>query len=217
MGVLDASYLLNVNDTHHLELSMMGHCWWAGGQNFQGNHPWCTMLADLYKHIHRDCKDTAHCPPYTLASWDCQERVEALHRGGRLSSTWGGQQRASRPRRRSRSSSQSCSQTPAQRDRNGCSHGSSPCTPSRCHCGTAISPDADTMPKLASAANIPFHAWSSHSCGGMDWASLDDEDVWENDFQTQHTPVHHVVRWEDGSCGEPVAGRMEASRGSPGW
>ena len=44
-------------------------------------------------------------------------------------------------------------------------------------------------------------------------ASLDDEDAWEDDFQTPHTPVCRVV-WREG---EPAAGRMEASRGSPGW
>ena len=50
-----------------------------------------------------------------------------------------------------------------------------------------------------------------------EWTSLDDEDAMEDDFQTPHTPVHHVVWREDGSCGEPVDGRMEASRGCPGW
>ena len=44
-------------------------------------------------------------------------------------------------------------------------------------------------------------------------ASLDDEDVWEDDFQTPHMPVCHVVRRE----GEQAAGRMEASQRSPNW
>ena len=73
------------------------------------------------------------------------------------------------------------------------------------------------MPKLALAVNIPSYAWSSHSCGGMAWASLDDEDAWEDDFQTPHTPVCHVVQWDGGSRGEPATGRMETSRGSPSW
>ena len=182
-----------------------------------GNHPWCTVLAGLYRHIYRGHEDVAHCPLYTLASWDCQERVEALCREGRLSSARRAQWRASRPRRRSRSSSQCLSQTPAQGDRSGCSHGSSPNMPSKCHCGATLSPNADTMPKLASAVNFPSHAWSSHSCRGMAQASLDDEDAWEDDFQTPHSPVHHIVRWEGGGCREPAAGRMEASRGSPSW
>ena len=46
-----------------------------------------------------------------------------------------------------------------------------------------------------------------HSGGGMAWASLNDEDA----------PVHHIVQREDGGHGEPVNGKMEASRGSPGW
>ena len=69
------------------------------------------------------------------------------------------------------------------------------------------------MPKLVSAVNILSHAWSSHSCGEMARASLDDEDVWEDDFQTLHMPVCHIVWWE----GKPAAGRMEASWGSPTW
>ena len=155
----------------------------------------------------------AHCWPHTLASWDCQERIEALRRGGSLSSTQGSQRRASQPRRRSRSSSQ-CSQTPAQGDRDEHSHGPSPCTPSRCHCRATLSPSANTMPKLALAVNVPSHAQSSHSSEGMAQASLNDEDAWDDDFQAPHTPVHHIVWREDGSHGEPVDGRMEASRRS---
>ena len=196
----DALSLLNVNNAHHLECLM-----WAvydgallvGEQpELPGNHPWCMVLASLYRHIYRGHEDVAHCPLYTLASWDCQERVEALCREGRLGSVRRTQWRASRPRRRSRSSSQCLSQTPAQGDWSGCSHGSSPNMPSRCHCGATLSPNADTMPKLASAVNFPSHAWSSHSCRGMAQASLDDEDAWEDDFQTPHSPVHHIVRWE---------------------
>ena len=51
----------------------------------------------------------------------------------------------------------------------------------------------------------------------MGQASLDDEDAWEDDFQTPHTPVRHVVWRDGGGHGEPAAGRMEASRGSAGW
>ena len=92
-----------------------------------------------------------------------------------------------------------------------------PCIPSRCHCRATLSPDGNTMLKLASAVNIPSHAWSSHSGGGMAWVSLNEEDAWENDFQTSHTPVHCIVRGEDSGCGEPADGRMEASRRSPSW
>ena len=69
-----------------------------------GDCPWCTVLASLHKHIYWGRDDKAHCLPHTLGSWDCQEQIEALHRGGGLSSTQGGHRRASRPRRRSRSS-----------------------------------------------------------------------------------------------------------------
>ena len=81
-GMPDALSLLNVNDAHHLE-----HLTWAVYDGalqvgmwleLPGNCQWCTVLTGLYKHIYRGCNDAAHCPPYTLASWDCQERTEAL-------------------------------------------------------------------------------------------------------------------------------------------
>ena len=73
------------------------------------------------------------------------------------------------------------------------------------------------MPKMASAINVPSHAQSSHPGGGMAQASLDDGDAWDDDFQIPHMSVCHVVQREDGSCGEPVDGGMEASRRSPSW
>ena len=82
-GMPDALSLLNVNDAHHLK-----HLVWAvddgallvGMQpELPGNCQWCTVLAGLYKHIYRGRDDAAHCLPYTLASWDCQERTEVLH------------------------------------------------------------------------------------------------------------------------------------------
>ena len=109
-GMPNALSLLNVNDVRHLE-----HLTWAvyNGMllvgrrpKLPGDHPWCTVLAGLYKHIYRGHDDVAHCPPHTLGSWDWQESIEVLHRGGRLSSMQSGQRRAFQARRRSRSSSQ---------------------------------------------------------------------------------------------------------------
>ena len=48
-------------------------------------------------------------------------------------------------------------------------------------------------------------------------ASLNDDNAWEDDFQTPHTPVCHVVQREDDGHGELVNGRTESLRGSPGW
>ena len=73
------------------------------------------------------------------------------------------------------------------------------------------------MPKLASVINVLSHAWSSHSSEGTAQASLDDDNAWDDDFQTPHTPVHCVVWREDDGHGELVDGRMESSRGRPGW
>ena len=89
-GMPNALSLLNVNDAHHLEClawAVYNGALLVGRQpKLPGDHPWCTVLAGLYKHIYRSHKDVAHCPPHTLASWDCQERIEVLRRGDRLSS-----------------------------------------------------------------------------------------------------------------------------------
>ena len=97
------------------------------------------MLVGLYKHIYRGHNDVAHCPPYTLASWDCQERTEVLCQEGKLGSAQSCHKRASRPRRRSRSSSRHHSRMLALRDWSGHSCCSPPKMPPRCHCGIPYS------------------------------------------------------------------------------
>ena len=77
--------------------------------------------------------------------------------------------------------------------------------PLRCYCRATASSD------------VLSHAQSSHSGGGMARASLNDDDAWDDDFQTPHTPVCCVVHREDDSHGESVNGRTESLRGSPGW
>ena len=220
-GLSESLSLLNVNDARHLE-----HLMWAVYDGallvglwpkLLGNCLWCTVLAGLYKHIYRGHNDAAHYLPYMLASWDCQERTKVLRREGRLGSVRSGQQSASRPRRRSRSSSRCCSWTLAQGGWSGHSCSLPPNTPLSCHHGGPSSRDANTMPKLASAVNVTFYAQSSHSGGGMAWASLDEEDAWEDDFQTLHTPVRCIVRQDGGSCGEPAPEWMDTSRRSPSW
>ena len=152
---------------------MMGHYWWGGNLSYpetaSGVLCW---LAGLYKHIYRGCNDAAHCLPYTLASWDCQERTEALHQEEKLGSVWSGHKKASRPRRRSRSSSRHHSRTLALRDWSGHSCCSPPNMPPRCHCGEPLfrvqtpcpsSPWQSTfqpMPSLAtSAGKWPGPPW----------------------------------------------------------
>ena len=82
----DALSLLNVNDVCHLERLTWavydGALLVGRRPELPGDHSWCTVLAGLYKHIYRGCDDVAHCPPHTLGFWDCQERIEVLHRGG---------------------------------------------------------------------------------------------------------------------------------------
>ena len=80
-----------------------------------------------------------------------------------------------------------------------------------------FSPSPDTTPKLSLAVNVLAHAMVSHSAGGVAQASLDDDKDWEEDFQTPHSPVLHMVRREEGEQGEPAAEQMEASGGSLAW
>ena len=78
-----------------------------------------------------------------------------------------------------------------------CPHGATllPCATVRCYCGAAMPHDISTTPKVASVVNVPPpHAWSSHSGEGMALALLDQDEALEDNFQTQHTPVHHVRR-----------------------
>ena len=78
-GVPNTPSLLNVNDTHHFEHLMWtvydGTLLVGRRPELPGNHQWGTVLVELYKHIYKGCDDAAHCPPYTLDSWDCPERL----------------------------------------------------------------------------------------------------------------------------------------------
>ena len=96
----------------------------------------------------------------------------------------------------------SCGPSPHMSSR--CHHGvtTPPCTTSRCYCGTAV--------------NIPSHTWSSHTGEGMAWASLNEDEALEDDFQILHTLVCHIMWWKDDSCRCSAEGRLESSRGSPG-
>ena len=76
--------------------------------------------------------------------------------------------------------------------------------------------DISTMPKVASAVNVPPHAQSSHSGEGMALALLNQDEALEDDFQTQHTPVHHI-RWHgDSGSRSSAGGGLECSGGSLG-
>ena len=61
----------------------------------------------------------------------------------------------------------------------------------------------------------PPHAQSSHSGEGMARASLDHDEAVEDDFQTQHMPVHCVMWQEDTGHRSSAKGRLECSGGSP--
>ena len=230
-GVPDALALLNVEDIRHLECLawavyddvLMVGLW----PELLGNCPWCTVLAGLQQHIYRGHEDAAHCSPQTLSSWDHQEWVEALCCVGGLSSVQSRQRGASQPRRRSQSGSHCCSQMPA-RDGHSCAmsphmpsrcpHGATllPCATLRCYCGSAASHNVCTTPKVALAVNVSIHTRSSRSGEGMAQASLDQDEAQEDDFQTQHTPVCHMMWQEDDNRRSSAEGRLQHSRGSPG-
>ena len=61
----------------------------------------------------------------------------------------------------------------------------------------------------------PPHAQSSHSNEGMARALLDHDEALEDDFQTQHMPVCHLMRWEDTGHRSSAKGMLECSGGSP--
>ena len=205
MGIPDALALLNIEDTRHLE-----HLAWAiydgallvgPWPKLYGPRPWCTMLAGLQRHIYGGHDDVAHCLPQTLGSWDHEEWVEALHCMDGL----GRRRQASQPRRRSRSGSRQCSQMPACKRQlqttsphtpSRCPHGATllPCATARCYCSATRPHDASTTLKVASVVNVPPHARSSDSGKGMALASLNQDEVLEDDFQTQHALVCHVKR-----------------------
>ena len=99
-----------------------------------------------------------------------------------------------------------------------CHHGatSTLCTPLRCYGSVAVSPGISTMPKVPSRVNIPSYTRSSHSGEGTARASLNEDEVLEDDFQTPHTLVRHVMWWEDDGRRCSAEGRPESSRGSQG-
>ena len=116
------------------------------------------------------------------------------------------------------------SQMLAQGTRDGHSRGPSPHMPSRCQQGATSTPctfdvlrwcghvpDASTMSKVASAVNIPSYTRSCHSGEGTAWASLDEDEALEDDFQTLHMPVCHIMRWEDNGRQCSAKGRPESS------
>ena len=172
-----------------------------------GECQWCTVLAGIFKYIYKGHNETEHCPPYTLASWDCHQRTDAVCEECRARGQG------------SRSGSRCHSKTPSQKGQTRFTHGSPPNTPPLRYPSVEelFSQSPNTTPKLSSAVSVPAHARSSCSAEGVAQASLDDDEDWEEDFQMPHTLMHHVVRREEGSQGKPAAEHMEASGGSPAW
>ena len=169
-GVLDTLSLINLNDACHLKpltWSVYNGTLQVGSQpELPGDCQWCTVLASIYKHIYRGHDDAAHCRPYTLASWDCQQRTEVLHQEGRWGAVQSSHKNTPRARRRSRSSSRCHSRMLSHSGWSGYFRCSPPNMPLRCHCGECLSPSLSTTPKLSSAMNILAYARSSHSAGG---------------------------------------------------
>ena len=221
-GVPDTLLLVNLKDTCHLE-----RLTWAvyDGALLVGSHPelpgecqWCTMLASIFKHIYKGCNETAHCLPYTLASWDCQQRMEVACEEHRQNAPCCGHDDGHRARAwRLRSGSRHCSKMPSQKGWTRYTCSSPPNTPlQRYHSAEELfSPSLDTTPKLSSAVSVPAYARSSRFAQGVAQALLDDDEDKEEDFQTPHIPMHHIIRQEEGGQGKPAAEQMEASGGSP--
>ena len=114
--------------------------------------------------------------------------------------SWDGQSRAPSPHMPSR-----------------CPHGATvlPCATVRCYCSAVTSHDLGTTPRVASTVNVPPHARSSHSGEGTARASLNHDKALDDDFQTQHTPLHRIMQLEDTSHRSSAKGRLECSGGNP--
>ena len=99
-----------------------------------------------------------------------------------------------------------------------CPHGVTllPCVTARCYCSAAASHNICTTPKVASVVKVPAHTQSSRSGEGTAQASLDQDEAQEDDFQTQHTPVHHMMQREDDGHRSSAEGRLQHSGGSLG-
>ena len=200
-GMLDIMLLVNLNDTWHLKCLAwavydralhVGNC-----PQLPGEHQWCTVLSGIFKHIYKGCDETAHCPLYTLVSWNCQQRTDVVCEEHRQNTTCGRHNGGCRARGQGlRSGSRYHSKTPSRKGWTRFTHGSPPNTPPLRYPGVGelFSPSPDTTPKLSSAVSVPVHARSSHSAEGVVQASLDDDEDWKEDFQTSHIPMHCMVR-----------------------
>ena len=200
-SVPDALPLVNLKDTCHLERLTwtvyngalhVGSC-----PELPGECQWCTVLAGIFKHIYKGHDEMAHCPPYTLVSWDCQQRTQVACEEHRQNALHCGHDDGCRARAwRSRSGSRHHSTMPSQKGWIRYTCGSPPNTlPRRYHGAEELfSPSSDTTPKLSSAVSVLAYARSSCSAGGVVQALLDDDEEEEEDFQTQHNPMCHVVR-----------------------
>ena len=158
------------------------------------------MLADLHQHIYKGCDDAAHCPPFMTASWDYHDQTKVLHREGRLSSYLA----AAKSRRRSRSHTRCRSRPLALRDWSVHTCCSLPSMLLSCTCGRSLSPGTNSMPWLSLMVNVPAHARSSHSTWGRARATLNMEEMLDDDFQNPHTPVCCIVPQDRGGSGEPA-------------
>ena len=114
----DAMPLVNLNDTQHLEClawAVYGRALHVGNRpELLGECQWCTVLAGIFQHIYKGQDETAHCPPYTLASWDCQHRTDMVCEEHRQNTACGGHNGGPRARGQgSRSGSRHHSKTPS--------------------------------------------------------------------------------------------------------
>ena len=193
---------INLNNACHLKClawAVYDGALLVGSQpELPGDCQWCTMLASIYKHIYRGCNDAAHCPPYTLASWDYLQRTKALHEEQRWGAAWCGHKNAPRTRRRrSRSSSRCHSRMPSHRGWSRYSCCFPPNTPLRCHCGEPLSQSSNTTPKLSLAMSVPAYARSSCLVGrwcGPPWMMV----KMKRTSRPHTPPVCHMV-WQEGA------------------
>ena len=137
--ILDTMLLVNLIDTWHLE-----HLAWAvyngalhvgNSPELLGEHQWCTELAGIFQHIYMGHNKTVHCPPYTLVSWDCQQRTDMVCEERRQNTACGRHGGHRAREQGSRSCSRHHSKTPSQKGWTRFTH--SP-PPTHCCQGTLV-------------------------------------------------------------------------------
>ena len=229
MGIPDALALLNTEDARHLERLAWAFttvpCWWAHGLNFWDPGPgapcWWgfsdtstgatrTRLIAHHRHwvpgIMNGCR---HCVAWA-ASADKDKHPDP--RGG-LEAAHVDAVRCQHVTDSHRPCPLTCPRDVHMEQLY--SLVLLPCATVRCYCGDTMPHAAPTTPKVASVVNVPPPIPGPATLARERlWPRSIKRRCWKTDFQTQHTPVHCVMRRGDSSSRRAqVLGRKPGAAG----